>query len=86
MEHLGKGIRIVPVRKGAKETVIPWQGAGDTAKLWSNFLDCVNSRRRPYSPIDVAVRVQAPLNMAILSHRESKVAKFDREKMTIVLS
>ncbi len=86
VEHLGKGIRIVPVGKGAKETVIPWQGAGDTAKLWSNFLDCVHSRRRPYSPIDVAVRVQAPLNMAILSHRESKVAKFDREKMTIVLS
>ena len=86
VEHLGKGIRIVPVAKGAKEILVPWQGAGDTAKLWSNFLDCIHSRQRPYSPIDVAVRVQAPLNMAILSHRESKVAKFDKQKMAIVLS
>jgi hypothetical protein len=31
------------------------------------------------------VRVQAPLNMGILSHRESKVARFDQRKQQIVL-
>jgi hypothetical protein len=33
----------------------------------------------------MAVRVQAPLNMAILSHREGKVVRFDRQKQQIVL-
>jgi predicted dehydrogenase len=80
-----KGVRIVPAGKGQKEIFIPWQGMGDTARLWSNFLGCVKSRQRPYSPVDIAVRVQAPLNMAILSHRESKVARFDRQTKQIVL-
>ena len=76
----------MPADKGAKEIDrFPGKGAGDTAKLWSNFFDCVKSRQRPYSPIDIAVRVQAPLNMGILSHRESKVVKFDKQKMSIVL-
>jgi len=64
---------------------IPWKGAGDTGRLWSNFFDCVKSRQRPYSPIDIAVRVQAPLNMGILSHRENKVARFDKAAQKIVL-
>ena len=85
VEHMGQGIRIVPAEKGAKQVVIPWQGAGNTAKLWSNFIDCVHSRQKPYSPIDIAVRVQAPLNMGILSHREGKVARFDKQTMRIVL-
>jgi hypothetical protein len=45
----------------------------------------VKSRQRPFSPIDIAVKVQAPLNMGILSHRESKVAFFDREKQAITM-
>ena len=65
--------------------MFPWQGAGDTAKLWSNLLDCVHSRQKPYSPIDIAVRVQAPLNMGILSHRSGKVAKFNKQTMRIDL-
>jgi len=85
LEHLGPGIRIVPANKGAKETLLPWRGAGDTQRLWDNFIDCVKSRQRPYSPIDVAVRVQAPLNMGILSHREGKVARFDPQTQQIVL-
>ena len=85
VEHLGKGIRIVPFDHGAKETVVPWQGAGDAGKLWSNLLDCVKSRQKPYCPIDIGVRVQAPLNMAILSHRAGKVAKFNKQTMSIDL-
>ena len=81
----GNGMAITP--HGAKKPshVIPWQGKGDTAKLWSNFLDCVKSRQRPLSPVDIGARVQAPLNMAILSYRENKVARFDNEKQKILL-
>ena len=78
-----KGVRIVP-EKG-EETFIPWQGKGDTAALWSNFIDCIHSRQKPYSPVDLAVRVQAPLAMGILAHRENKVARFDAEKQEILL-
>ena len=48
-------------------------------------MDCVKSRQKPYSPIDIAVRVQAPLNMGILSHRSGKVAKFNKETKKIDL-
>jgi predicted dehydrogenase len=80
-----KGVRIVPAGKNKKELFIPWRGMGDTGRLWSNFVDCIKSRQQPYSPIELAVRVQAPLNMAILSHRESKMARFDVEKQDILL-
>jgi len=33
----------------------------------------------------MAVRVQAPLSMGIISHRENKVVRFDRAKQCIVL-
>lgn len=85
LDHPGAGIRIVPVGKDAKEVLIPWTSFGSTQKLWENFLECVHSRQRPYSPIDIGVRVQAPLNMGILSHREGKVARFDRASRKIVL-
>lgn len=86
IEHLGKGIRVVPADHGAKEIVVPWNGAGDTLKLWSNLLDCVRSRKQPYCPIDLAIRVQAPLNMGVLAHRESKVAKFNKQTMKIEMA
>jgi predicted dehydrogenase len=84
IEHFGSGIRLVPLK--GKEVVVPWHSAGDrTPQLWSNFIDCVHSRQRPFSAIEVAVRVQAPLIMGILSHRENKVARFDTAKQQIVL-
>jgi hypothetical protein len=33
----------------------------------------------------MAVRVQAPLSMGILSHRENKVARWDKANQQIVL-
>jgi len=80
-----KGARIVPAAKGKKEIFVPWQGKGDTGRLWQNFIDCIHSRQQPLSDVDLAVRVQAPLNMGILAHRENKVAGFDAEKRQIVL-
>lgn len=79
------GVRIVPSGKGKEEILIPWKGQGDTSKLWQDLLECVRTRRQPKCNIAMAVRVQAPLSMGILSHRESKVVKFDRQKMAIVM-
>jgi predicted dehydrogenase len=84
-QHNRKGVRIVPAAKGKEEIFVPWTTAGDTSRLWTNLLECVRTRKQPYSPIDIAVRVQAPLNMGILSHREGKVARYDRAKQEIVL-
>ncbi|MDR0705485.1 MAG: Gfo/Idh/MocA family oxidoreductase [Planctomycetaceae bacterium] len=78
-----KGVRIVPFAKGKEEIKIPWAGNGDTGKLWKNLLECVKTRQEPMCPISLAVRVQAPLSMGILSHRENKVAIFDFEKQSI---
>jgi len=82
-----QGKQILLTRHDAKEPshVIECPKHGDTAGLWSNFLDCVQSRERPLSPVEIGAKVQAPLNMAILSYRENKVARFDREKHEIVL-
>jgi predicted dehydrogenase len=80
------GVRIVSFGADKKEIRIPWKGQGDTAKLWQDLLDCVRTRREPKCSIRMAVRVQAPLSMGILSHRASKVARFDKAKEQIVLS
>lgn len=80
------GVRIVPFAKGKEEIRIPWKGQGDTSKLWADLLDCVKTRKQPKCNIQIAVRVQAPLSMGILSHRESKVALFDKENQAIALS
>jgi predicted dehydrogenase len=79
------GVRITPFAEGRPEIRLPWKGQGDTAKLWTDLLDCVKTRQQPKCNIKMAVRVQAPLSMGILSHRENKVAIFDPEKQSIVL-
>lgn len=73
------GVRIVPFGEGKKEIRIPWQGQGDTKKLWADLLEKVNTREPCKCNIDLALRVQAPLSMGILSYRENKVVTFDRD-------
>jgi predicted dehydrogenase len=80
------GIRIVPAAKDKQEIFLPWKGLGDTAKLWRNLLDCVRTRQQPFSSIELAVRVQAPLSMGVISHLENKAALFDFDKQSIRLS
>jgi predicted dehydrogenase len=80
-----QGIRIVPFGSGKEEIVLPWKGLGDTRKLWENLLACVKTRQTPVCPIDMSVRVQAPLSMGIISHRENKVVGFDSDNQTLTL-
>jgi predicted dehydrogenase len=85
-DRSGPGVRIVPFSKNDKKEIsLPWQGMGDTAKMWRNLLECVRTRQEPYCPVSLGLRVQTPLIMGILSHRENKVARFDKEKQEIVL-
>ena len=78
------GIRIVP--NDGQEIVLPWNGMGDTVRLWTNLLDCVKTRKQPFCSIDLALKVQAPLSMGVISHRESKVVKFDSQTKDFVLN
>lgn len=84
------GIRIVPIdpktNKETNEIRFKWNGMGDTTKLWRNLFDCVKTRERPFSSISAAVRVQAPLCMGIIGHRENKVVKFNVDTKSIELS
>jgi len=78
------GIRIVP--NDGQEIVLPWNGMGDTGRLWKNLLDCVKTREQPFCSIDLALKVQAPLSMGVISHRESKVVKFDEATKDFMLN
>ena len=80
------GVRIVPFAKGSEEILIPWKGQGDTSKLWLDLLECVETRQPTKCNIAMAVRVQAPLSMAVISHRESKVVKFNAENYSFMLT
>jgi len=82
----GPGIRIVPFAEGKQEILLPWKGQGDTSKLWANLIECVRTRQQPMCNIKMAVRVQAPLSMGIISHRESKVVLFDSQGQSFRLS
>jgi len=82
----GPGIRIVPFAEGKQEILLPWKGQGDTSKLWANLIECVRTRQQPMCNIKMAVRVQAPLSMGIISHRESKVVLFDSQSESFRLS
>lgn len=78
------GVRIVPFGKGKKEIRMPWKGQGDTSRLWLDLLQCVRTREQPKCNIGMAVRVQAPLSMGIISHRESKVVHFNEETQSLL--
>ncbi len=85
-ERDNKGIRIVPFGKDAEEIFLPWKGLGDTGALWADLLSCVRTREQPACSIDIGVKVQAPLSMGIVSHRENKVVLFDEDQQEFVLS
>jgi predicted dehydrogenase len=81
------GIRIVSFANGDRkqtDVTLPLKGMGDTTKLWKNFLDCVVTREQPACSIDIALRVQAPLSMGVISHRENKVVQFDYDQQSFV--
>ena len=58
----------------------------DMAGYMQSFIECCRTGNpKTLSPMDLAFRVQTPLQMAALSLREGKVVRFDAEKREIVL-
>lgn len=57
----------------------------DQVRHWQDLLDCCRSRKRPASPVDLALHVQTALQMSILGWREGKAARFDAQQQKILL-
>jgi predicted dehydrogenase len=76
-------VTVLPV-KGEKQ-VYPAQKLDATPAHWKNFLQCIRTREEPVSDVGFGLHVQAALNMAMLSFLKSRVARFDFEKVQILL-
>ena len=84
--------------KGTKIVFIPAEGSkkkpqrfdiehGEDMRLhFQNLLDCFRSGTQDtFSPMDLAYRVQTPLQMGMLALREGKTARFDASREEILL-
>ncbi|MCS7253857.1 MAG: Gfo/Idh/MocA family oxidoreductase [Armatimonadota bacterium] len=82
----GHGIVIQPqgaVKKERRE-IKRERGASDEEHM-RNFIECVRTRQKTYSDIDLGYHVQTALIMGMLSFVHSKVATFDPHAETIKL-
>ena len=48
-----------------------------------NFLDCMRSRQNPTLDVDVALRAQVTISMAVQSYREGRVLYWDDKAMKV---
>ena len=65
---------------------IPIEGNEDNVALWRNLLEAAKTgSKETWSPMDLAFRTQTVLQMAMLSSRAGKVAKFDAQNRTVVV-
>jgi predicted dehydrogenase len=76
-------ITIIPA-KGERQ-VVPGLKTEATSLHWKNFLHCVRTREKPVSDVEFALKVQAALNMSMLSLIHRKVTTFDPATRTIIV-
>ncbi len=87
IESDNRQIRFTPTgipgqTKGAK--LIPIEGHEDNLELWRDLIRCHRAKNpATMSPMDLAFRVQTVLQMAMLSHKAGRHAKFDAQAMVI---
>ncbi|MEJ7614284.1 MAG: Gfo/Idh/MocA family oxidoreductase [Candidatus Fervidibacter sacchari] len=82
----GPGIVIQPQRGVKRERVeVKRERAGSDHEHMRNFFECVRTRQKPYSDIELGYYVQTALIMGMLSYLHGKVATFDPETETIKL-
>ena len=68
----GEDEKIIPVdQKDAQETHI------------ANFLDCMRTRQKPTLNVEVALRAQVTISMAVQSYREGRVLYWDEKAMKV---
>ena len=76
-------LTVIPLK--GEPRVFPAQKLDATPAHWRNFFHCVRTRQKPVSDVEFGLHVQAALNMALLSFLKERVARFDLQKMEIVL-
>jgi hypothetical protein len=62
---------------GAKEQQIPIDQKDSMATHVRNFLSCIKSRDNPTLNVEVALRAQVVISMAVQSYREGRVLYWD---------
>lgn len=76
---------ITVISKKGEATVLPGMKTDTTPLHWKNFISCVRSREKPVSDVEFGLKVQAALNMSMLSFLNKKVAQFDLAQKKILL-
>jgi predicted dehydrogenase len=80
-------IAFTPVGGSKKEHQrIPIERGENNVEHWKNLLACCRSRSKAtWSPMDLAFRTQAVLQMAMLGWRAGKTARFDAARRAVTL-
>jgi len=83
----GNEIVFIPAEgSNKKEQRFAIEHGEDFTGYWKDFLACCRSgKKETLSPMDLAYRVQTPMQMGMLALTQGKVAHFDAEKEQIVL-
>ena len=82
----GSEIVFTPCARGKKAQRFKAARGENVVDHWKNLLDCIRKREPgTYSPIKLAYHVQTALNMAMLSLRNGKTARFDPQKEQIIV-
>ncbi|MGB2824658.1 MAG: hypothetical protein WBF17_27030, partial [Phycisphaerae bacterium] len=82
----GNEIVFTPCARGKKAQRFKAARGENVVDHWKNLLDCIRKREPgTYSPIKLAYHVQTALNMAMLSLRNGKTARFDPQKEQIIV-
>lgn len=73
--------------EGAKKDAqrIAIEGKESVPDHWKNLLDCMRSREKPHSSIDLAYRVQTALQMAAHAARNGKTMKYDAAGKKVIV-
>lgn len=79
-------IVFTPAEGAKKDAVrVRVEGHESVPAHWKNLFDCMRSREKPHSSIDLAYRVQTALQMAAHAARNGKTAKYDATSRTVVV-
>jgi predicted dehydrogenase len=83
----GKNIVFIPAQGSKKKPQrFAIEHGEDFVGYWKKFLDCCRyHQKQTLSPMDLAYRVQTPLQMGMLGLHQRKIARFDPEKEKIIL-
>jgi len=68
---------------GEDQKVIPIEQKDAMATHIENFLNCMRTREKPTLNVDVALRAQVTISMAVQSYREGRVLYWDEKAMKV---